>query len=71
MSQINEAGEAQPRVDSWNRSVKVGTAVTYLKSKLEGKVILKTVGPAYIIGGEAAVDLEYLGLALLSKTEPF
>lgn len=71
MSQINEADEAQRRVDSWNRAVKIGVSVTYLKSELEGKVIVKTVGPAYIFGGQAAVELEHLGLALLSKTEPF
>lgn len=70
MSQT-EAETVQRRVDSWNRAVKIGESVTYLKSELEGKVIFKTVGPAYIFGDQAAVELEHLGLALLSKTEPF
>lgn len=66
-----ELESAKRRVDSWNRSVQIGSKVTYLKSELEGKVILKTSGPACIFGGQAAVELEHLGLALLSKTEPF
>lgn len=71
MSQITEAEAAQRHVDSWNRAVTIGASVTYLKSELEGKIIIKTAGPAYIFGGQAAVELEHLGLALLSKTEPF
>lgn len=67
----NVAGEhAQRRVESWNRSVAVGADITYLKSDLEGKVILKTIGLAYLFGGEPAVDLEHIGLVFLSKVEP-
>lgn len=66
-----ESEAEQRRVDSWNRVVKIGATVTYLKSELEGKVIFKTAGPAYIFGDQAVVDLEHLGVALLSKTEPF
>ena len=73
MSQITEVEAAAQRriVDSWNRTVKIGASVTYLKSELEGKKIFKTVGPAYVFGGQASVELEHIGLALLSKTEPF
>lgn len=71
MHQKTEVEAAQRQVASWNRTVKTGAEVTYLKSELEGKIIFKTAGPAYIFGGQAAVDLEHLGLALLSKTEPF
>lgn len=62
---------ASRRVESWNRSVSVGAEVTYMKSELEGKLVLKTVGPAYLFGGEPAVDLEHIGVALLNKVEPF
>lgn len=61
----------QRRVESWNRSVKVGAKVTYLKSELEGRIILKTVQTAYLFEGEPAVDLEHIGVALLSKVETF
>ena len=71
MHQKKEVEAAQRRVDSWNLAVKIGADVTYLKSELEGKVIFKTTGPAYIFGGQAVVELEYIGLALLSKVEPF
>jgi hypothetical protein len=63
---------AQQRVDAWNRSVPVGAEVTYLKSEIEGRIILKTAGIAYVCGDDAAVvELEHIGIALLTKVEPF
>jgi hypothetical protein len=65
------SGRASKRVNSWNKNVKVGAYVTYQKSEIEGKIILPTVGPAYVFGDRAAVDLKHIGIALLSKTELF
>lgn len=62
---------AQQRVDAWNRSMKVGAEVTYTKSELEGRIVLKTAGAAYVFGDEAAVELEHIGTALLIKVAPF
>jgi hypothetical protein len=68
--QENEA-RARNLVGWWNSSMKIGAEVTYLKSELEGKIILKTKGLAYVLGGEAVVDLEHIGAAHLGKVEPF
>ncbi|VWC82056.1 hypothetical protein BLA39750_01275 [Burkholderia lata] len=70
---------AQQQADAWNRSVKVGAEVTYEKSAIEGRVVLRTVREAYVmeipIGSEfvpeAFVNLDHIGLVLLSKTNPF
>lgn len=62
---------ARLSVMKWNASLAVGMAVTYEKSPLEGRVILKTSGPAYVLGDEAVVELEYIGTAMLKKTAPF
>ena len=67
----NDAELAQRRIDSWNRSVQVGDDVTYLKSELEGKIVVKTVAPAYLFGGVPSVKLDSIGLALLNKVELF
>lgn len=69
------AGDAQAAAQfialKWNAYHAVGTTVTYDKSSLEGRVILKTSGPAYVQGDEAVVDLEHIGTAMLKKTELF
>lgn len=62
---------AQQRVDAWNHRMEVGAEVTYTKSELEGRVVLKTTGAAYLFGNEAAVELEHIGTALLTKVAPF
>jgi len=52
---------AQERVDSWNRRVEAGASVIYEKSAVEGRIILKAVRPAYVLGDEAVVELEHIG----------
>lgn len=55
----------------WNANFPEGTTVTYEKSPREGRIILKTVGRAYVLGDEAVVNLEHIGCALLKKIEVF
>ena len=70
-----KAGDVQAAAQfiahKWNANHTTGTLVTYEKSQLEGKVILKTKGAAYVLGNEAVVDLEHIGTAMLKKTELF
>lgn len=53
----------------WNANHPAGTTVTYEKSPLEGRIILKTCGAAYVLGDEAVVELEHIGTAMLRKIE--
>lgn len=71
MIEVGSEQQAQRRVAAWNRSIQVGAEVLYLKSEIEGEIVTKTVGPAYLLGTEAVVELEHLGLALLTKTGAF
>lgn len=59
----------QLQAQQWNNAHRKGVAVAYEKSPLEGRVILKTTSNAYVLGDEAVVDLEYLGVAMLSKIQ--
>lgn len=67
----NHALESAFAVERWNAAIAVGADVTYEKSELEGRVILKTIARAYVLGDEAVVELEHIGLCKLSKTRRF
>jgi predicted RNA-binding protein len=58
-------------VRSHNNNVNVGDTVLFLKSEIEGKVHLKTVGEAKILCGlrYPSVELEAIGVVLLSRIE--
>lgn len=62
---------AQFKVLKWNASSPSGTTITYEKSPLEGRTVLKTAGAAYVLGEEAVVELEHIGTAMLKKIELF
>lgn len=62
---------AQFIVLKWNAHHTAGTLVTYFKSPLEGKIVLKTKAAAYVLGDEAVVELEHVGTAMLKKIELF
>lgn len=68
-----KAGDAQAAAQfialKWNASHPAGTTVTYEKSPLEGRTILKTCGAAYVLGDEAVIELEHIGTVMLKKTE--
>lgn len=70
-----KAGDVQAAAQfialKWNANHTAGTCVTYEKSSLEGRVILKTKGAAYVLGNEAVVELEHIGTAILKKVELF
>ncbi len=67
------AGEAiaaaQLKALKWNALHPSGTTITYEKSPLEGRIILKTAGLAYVLGEEAVVEVEHIGTAMLKKIE--
>ncbi len=64
--------KAQHRVDKFNRSYRVGTTVTYLKSEIEGREITTVEAPAYIQGDDTPmVSLSGVGVALIDKVEPY
>lgn len=60
------------QVAKFNQSVVVGEIVLYEKSKLEGRVPLKTTDKAKLINPEskAVVPLEAIGCTLLEKITP-
>ena len=60
---------AKFEVLKWNHFNPIGTTVAYEKSPLEGRIILKTVGAAYVLGDEPVVELEHIGTAMLKKLE--
>jgi len=63
---------AQDRVDQFNRSYRVGSEVTYLKSEIEGRQVTTVEKPAYIQGDDTPmVELIGIGTALIDKVEPF
>lgn len=63
---------AQHRVDQFNRSCRVGSEVTYLKSEIEGRQVTTVEKPAYIQGDETPmVELVGIGTALIAKVEPY
>lgn len=53
----------------WNARHPSGTRVFYEKSPLEGRIILETVGLAYVLGDEPVVELDHIGTGLLKKIE--
>ena len=64
--------EAQHLVEAFNRSYRVGTKVTYLKSEIEGRQITTVDKPAYIQGDDTPmVVLGGIGTALIGKVEPY
>ena len=64
--------KAQYLVDAFNRSYRVGTSVTYLKSEIEGRQITTVEAPAYIQGDDTPmVCLSGVGVALIDKVEPY
>lgn len=62
-----QSRNADMHAEAWNKTSPIGTEVTYKKSDLEGKVILRTTTAAYVLGADPVVELEYIGIALLSK----
>lgn len=66
---IKRLESARRDVASWNRTPN-NEWVLYSKSKIEGKVPLRTNSEAYVFGTSAAIDLEHIGMVLLRNVEP-
>ena len=60
---------AQFKALKWNSAIPIGTYVAYEKSPLEGRVILKTIGSAYVLGEEPVVELEHIGTVMLKRVQ--
>ena len=60
------------QVAKFNQFVAIGETVVYEKSKIEGRVLLKTTDKAKLINPEskAVVSLETIGCVLLEKITP-
>ncbi|MFK4705551.1 hypothetical protein ABIC83_002390 [Roseateles asaccharophilus] len=69
--QPDRTAASQLAIRSWNDTYAVGTEVTYEKSPLEGRVVFQTTTPAYLLGDEAVVELEHIGIALMTKLGPY
>ncbi|MEJ6003687.1 hypothetical protein [Paucibacter soli] len=61
---------AMEHVRAWNQHYPTGTQVRYLKSPMESCAVMKTSSEAYLLGYQAAVDLERTGPALLMELVP-
>lgn len=63
--------QALMEVDSFNRTHSIGDTVRYVKSDVEGVVPLNIITEAYVFGDNLpVVELDGIGLTLLSKVEP-
>lgn len=62
---------SQLAIRSWNDTYPVGTLVTYEKLPLEGRLAFETTTPAYLLGDEAVVELEHIGIAPMAKLGPY
>lgn len=67
----NRQPDPQLVVERWNSNTKIGDSVTYVKSIIEGRIVDKVAGEAFVLGDEPVVELERVGVALLSKIEFF
>lgn len=55
--------------DRWNVLTPIGTKLLYKKSSTEDEIILKTIGPAYVMGyDQIMVRVERFGSVSLDKT---
>ncbi|CAH1582341.1 hypothetical protein F0267_00225 [Vibrio coralliilyticus] len=71
MNQLSRK-QALQEVDGFNCSYNVGETVLYVKSEVEGAVPLTIIKPAYVLGDNLpVVELESIGLALISKVQPY